>query len=449
MELFKGLLSIHILGYILLGREIRADFVYPDFNQTTGLVFNGDAATSGCTNIFELDYGDVHGDGDNFNGSLPTQQWETISLTGERTQETNIHEKSIEDITIFGHCKEFAPSPDHHCAVRLRLTPSLPAKVGTVWYRNPLPVNLGFSTLFTFQVSDHSKVCTLHKDPDFSLIHHKTCSVHGGDGLSFVIHGDPAMDLAIGRKGSQLGYGGMENALAIEFDTWYNPDTNSSDLVYDHVSLHTGGHGENTAWSFTEITSPRTHNIGDGQVHLVKIKYLPYLEFVYFKNFTANQNLIQYLKDNGENRRVGTLLVFMDEGVSSDDPLFAVPINLSVTLKLQQERAYAGFTAATGRAWEKHDVLSWYWCDELPCEASEEFATFDYHRTSRFSSASHAQHHPGHGYGGGKSTKAPTQHQSPDTTPWGEEKLHFSNDRNEGLFTRAQAQVPPNTEVRR
>lgn len=33
-------------------------------------------------------------------------------------------------------------------------------------------------------------------------------------------------------------------------------------------------------------------------------------------------------------------------------PLFRPPI-------LQ---AFVGFTAGTGRAWAKHDVLAWYWC---------------------------------------------------------------------------------------
>mmetsp|Transcript_50522 Transcript_50522/g.73890 ORF Transcript_50522/g.73890 Transcript_50522/m.73890 type:complete len:450 (+) Transcript_50522:62-1411(+) len=432
--------------------ESGADFVYPDFNQTTGLVFNGDAATSGCTDEFERSYGDYHGDSDQLNGSLPTQRWETISLTGERTQTTNDPDEDIEEITRFGHRDDFVPTPGGPCPVRLRLTPSRPARAGAAWYRNPLPVHLGFSTLFTFQVSDHSRVCTTHKDPDFSLTHHKTCSVHGGDGLAFVLQGDRDRAAALGRSGGQLGYGGIKNSLAVEFDTWYNPESNSSDLIYDHVSIHAGGSGENMendAWARTEIASPRQHDVGDGSVHLVKIEYLPYLEFDYFKNFTANRYLTNFLKDHGENRRIGTLLVFMDDGVAADDPLLAVPINLSLAMALRQDRAYAGFTASTGRAWEKHDVLSWYWCDELPCEATEELATFDYHQTSRYSSASHRQHHPGHGYGGGKSKTAPTQHQSPDTDPWGEAKLHFSHNRNDGLYSNAKDQVPSNTEVRR
>ena len=50
------------------------------------------------------------------------------------------------------------------CATRSRLTPSNPSLVGALWYRDEVPVNNGFDTYFTFQISDHSKECTLHYD---------------------------------------------------------------------------------------------------------------------------------------------------------------------------------------------------------------------------------------------------------------------------------------------
>ncbi|CAN0396581.1 unnamed protein product, partial [Discosporangium mesarthrocarpum] len=69
-------------------------------------------------------------------------------------------------------------------------------------------------------------------------------------------------------------------------------------------------------------------------------------------------------KDNGVRRRLGTLVVWVDKAArdGSGDPLLAVPVNLSVLLDLPQDVAYVGFTSGTGRAWAKHDLLSWYWC---------------------------------------------------------------------------------------
>lgn len=50
---------------------------------------------------------------------------------------------------------------------------------------------------------------------------------------------------------------------------------------------------------------------------------------------------MQFIKDVSEGRRVGTLLVFMDDGIDSDAPLLAIPINLGATLRLDSDEAYA------------------------------------------------------------------------------------------------------------
>merc|ERR1711985_166746 len=107
-----------------------------------------------------------------------------------------------------------------------------------------------------------------------------------------------------------------------------------------------------------------------------------------------------FLKDNDEKRRVGTLLVFIDEGLEKDEPIIAIPINLSVLLQLPQDQAYVRFTASTGLKWEKHDILSWIWCDKIPCDDTK-IAEFDYNQQSRISAAAHyPRYSPGKGYGG-------------------------------------------------
>ena len=93
-------------------------------------------------------------------------------------------------------------------------------------------------------------------------------------------------------------------------------------------------------------------------------KSLPYGEDRYYEIMSANNNLIPYLKDNGEGRRLGTLAVFVDQGIIEDRPLLAIPINLSLVLDLPDSNAYVGFTASTGRRWEKHDVLAWEWLEK-------------------------------------------------------------------------------------
>ena len=74
---------------------------------------------------------------------------------------------------------------------------------------------------------------------------------------------------------------------------------------------------------------------------------------------TANDNLVPYLKYNGEGRKLGTLAIFVDQGIIEDRPILAIPVNLSLLLHLPDSLAYVGFTASTGRKWEKHDILNW------------------------------------------------------------------------------------------
>jgi len=84
----------------------------------------------------------------------------------------------------------------------------------------------------------------------------------------------------------------------------------------------------------------------------------------------------------------------------------AMPINLSLLLDLPTDKAYVGFnTASTGRFFEKHDILSWYFCNEEPCIKEHKLA-FDYHQTSRFSpKETMKQSLQGPGYGGGRNEK--------------------------------------------
>ena len=47
--------------------------------------------------------------------------------------------------------------------------------------------------------------------------------VAGGDGFAFVLH-DNGFSHALGVGASSMGYGGIDNSIAFEFDTWYNSE---------------------------------------------------------------------------------------------------------------------------------------------------------------------------------------------------------------------------------
>jgi hypothetical protein len=44
-----------------------------------------------------------------------------------------------------------------------------------------------------------------------------------------------------------MGFGELPNSLAVAFDSWYNPEEGSGDLVKDHISIQSRGSGNNSA----------------------------------------------------------------------------------------------------------------------------------------------------------------------------------------------------------
>ena len=178
-----------------------AEFVFEDFDQPLGLVFNGHATTADCgksSNFISQNKVNVNNQHDPTTieyGRKGGFQTKEITQTIEDTQNF----KNLKNIAQFGHRDSFLNSDQNGCPTRLRLTSSHPSQAGSIWYEKRLPVLKGFSTSFVFQVTDHSQICSFHMDPSFSLERHKSCVVHGGDGFAFVIHSDPNSTSAMGR----------------------------------------------------------------------------------------------------------------------------------------------------------------------------------------------------------------------------------------------------------
>ena len=121
------MILIAALRWALLAELVSGDVVFPDFNITTGLVFNADAATSNCgPNIYHA-YGDVQGKNDQFNlGNFSVEYSENNDLINELTIVTNeasTDEVVNQDLASFLNRNDTLPSPTN-CSVRIRLTPS-------------------------------------------------------------------------------------------------------------------------------------------------------------------------------------------------------------------------------------------------------------------------------------------------------------------------------------
>jgi len=87
----------------------------------------------------------------------------------------------------------------------LRLTPLAKGvgQRGAAWLNEPVNVRAGFEVIFRVKVTAPVDLDGTPAQP--------------ADGFAFVMHRDPRLRAALGGSGTQLGYGGMENVIAVQF----------------------------------------------------------------------------------------------------------------------------------------------------------------------------------------------------------------------------------------
>jgi Legume lectin domain len=260
----------------------------------------------------------------------------------------------------------------------LRLTQANSNTLSTsTYFRVPQPVLQGFFTYFSFKVHD-ANCCA------------------PGDGFAFILQGSTATDSTQGAMGSGLtavgpamggmGYSGINNSLAVEFDMLQNPwDPNSN-----HIAIQTcGGNpskfnspvhddGVYTIGNNHDITSclldnalnaNLASNLGptcnedsctDGPIHQVVIQYTPPM-----------------------GQQTGLLQVYLDPQFQpgSHVPVPGAPTVLSVPYNLfysptnqlglvpaNLSSLFVGFTAASENGGADTDILSWEFTPQAPSQ---------------------------------------------------------------------------------
>ncbi|KAE9338051.1 hypothetical protein PF008_g12233 [Phytophthora fragariae] len=155
-----------------------------------------------------------------------------------------------------------------------------------------------------------------------------------------------------------LGYGGLQNALAVEFDTWFNPEL--LDVYENHISVHVSGNGGVVQPNHT-YSLGSTSNLPDltEDTHTVRIVYKPNLDerMLFDEAFTASTLAGNFFSSGAWRSGIGLLAIYLDD---MNSPALTVPLRIENTLELFHGRAWVGFTGATGaNAWQTLDILSW------------------------------------------------------------------------------------------
>jgi transcriptional regulator with XRE-family HTH domain len=187
---------------------------------------------------------------------------------------------------------------------------------GAAWSDEKWPIEQGFETTFVFQIDMISW---------FTV----------GDGFAFVVQNTDPM--ALGKDGPAIGYGGLPNSVAVEFDTvrtgWLNdPRTtipDAPDLLANQISVQTAGTEDNAAHNdFSRgWVDPNPVRLADRQAHVARIVYAP-----------------------------GEMTIYIDD---LDTPVLEVDVDLADILRLDSGSAYVGFTAATSEFYSAFKILSW------------------------------------------------------------------------------------------
>ncbi len=186
-------------------------------------------------------------------------------------------------------------------------------QTSAAWYPIKQTVGNGFTTQFTFQISSTGGQIA--------------------DGFAFVIQNAGLSALGTTGMGGYLGYQGLTNSLAIEFDTYQN----DWDPSANHMAIQSNGTGANSASHssvsdnlpvppVSVVTNPLITTLANGATHTVVITY------------------------DGMSTLTATL-----DGTD----VVTASVSLS-TLGLDPGgNAVIGFTAATGASSEKTQILSW------------------------------------------------------------------------------------------
>jgi|GEM_PF-6933380 len=117
----------------------------------------------------------------------------------------------------------------------------------------------------------------------------------GADGIAAVFHNDPDGSDALGLHGAALGAGGIQNGIALEFDTfqgpfenWRHPDQRNRGMDHTAIWDTDAGLREGAPRSQSYLTTPIEHgNIEDSELHDVEIRWDPVTETL---SYTLDEN---------------------------------------------------------------------------------------------------------------------------------------------------------------
>lgn len=299
---------------------------------------------------------------------------------GQKTPETQLTARGPKRIDSFGYLSSTSSRSGTQETDELgacdyesiRIINDSQNATGAVWYPVRQKVANGFDVNFTFMITQPSVVCEsvdVVSGAFTQMLHNKfyeTCKIMGGDGFAFVIRDDVATLTSsslptLGKGGPSLGYSGLTNSIAFEFDTVYTAEFNEP--RESHVAIHSRGKAANTAHGSASLAAVAldggvaTTSVNDGKLHKVRITYTANVtvDEIFFK-LEAGEIALSAALGSQSVDSLGVLSLYLDDLAI---PLMSVPFSMESILRDSSTDAWVGFTASSGELWQAVDVIDW------------------------------------------------------------------------------------------
>jgi hypothetical protein len=262
------------------------------------------------------------------------------------------------------------PNETNGSAYAFQLTQNTGSQSSSMWYSIPQNVAGGFTAWYAFKITPGSSPY--------------------GDGLAFVIQnsiggGDisnPSVSCAeigsgltaLGGGGGCIGYGAIDNSVALEADTFadsFDPwDFGDGEFDDNHIAMQACGAGlANSPAHYTSnsvsplvptsclvdlsgtyaIASNPSSSAGTGGVNIAD-GYPHQVVVVYNGPNDSPANYIYVYIDPAFNPGTHT-------PVAGSTPIIAGPYNIANSINLNNGNAYVGFTAATGGSYQQNELM--------------------------------------------------------------------------------------------
>jgi len=260
-------------------------------------------------------------------------------------------------------------------AYAVQMTHSEGSQDASMWFSVPQNVANGFNMWFEFRITPNASAYATADGLAFVIQN----ALSGGYDATAGCTATGQGPTALGGGGGCMGYGGIPNSVALEFDTYNNEPWDSADYgsgsnYANHIALQSCGlndgaplpnspahmgtgnclvslGGQNGVPVSTLVSNPQTSQanstavtLADSSVHQVVVVYNGPLD-------TPKNTLSVYLDPQFV---TGTLTP-----VAGSTPIFTGSFDITQYMNLTNGLAYIGFTSGTGSAYETHEVLGW------------------------------------------------------------------------------------------